>query len=128
MVVMLRRYIAAQIPGWIGTAIVLSALHVWLDLAPWISAAVVLVLLVKDIVLYPLTRHSYDPAPLPAEARMLGKTVVAERGLKPAYVRVDGELWNATLADDSGPLAPGGRGRVVALRGLTLLVEPESAE
>jgi len=39
-------------------------------------------------------------------------------------VRVRGELWRAELRTSHGPLGKGEIARVVAIRGMTLLVEP----
>lgn len=126
---MLGRYILYQAPGWLAIATVLIALHIGFDLSPWISGIIVLLLLAKDIVMYPVVRHAFAAAPHPTHARLVGRVVVAESGPgRSSYVRVDGELWQAATADDSRPIAPGSRGTVVGLRGLTLLVEPEAAD
>jgi membrane protein implicated in regulation of membrane protease activity len=54
----------------------------------------------------------------------VGQRVLAEEGLAPdGYVRIGAELWRAELA--GGSAARGAVLRVVAVRGLTLVVEPE---
>ena len=81
-----------------------------------------------QVFLEAFVKHAYDPAPPTAQDRLVGRSVVAEQELTPTgYVRMNGELWRAQLEDASAPVGKGQRARVVAVRGLTLLVSAEGA-
>jgi membrane-bound serine protease (ClpP class) len=62
--------------------------------------------------------------------RMIGAPGVVTQALDPlGYVRVQGHIWRATLAEGTLPwLAVDSRVRVLEVRGLTLVVEPASAD
>ena len=125
---MLRRYILLQIPGWIGVLAVLAVLYVWFDLPLWVCVVVSVGWLIKDAALYPVLRHAYALESNSPGDRLLGRSVTAgDQPGSTGYVRLDGELWKARLADDSGPVEPGTRGHVVDVRGLTLYVRPDGA-
>ena len=58
--------------------------------------------------------------------RLIGAQGIAEEPLAPSgYIRVGGELWRAEAMRTDKPIPPGSRVRVQAVRGLTLLIQPE---
>jgi membrane protein implicated in regulation of membrane protease activity len=125
----LARYVLFQLPGW-SLAILAGAAAVhWWDLAPTIAAVFVVLWILKDFVLFPFLRIAYDPQDASASSGLEGSLAVAEGPLEPSgYVRVGAELWRAELGGTSDRAPAGAALRVRAVRGLTLLVEPEAGE
>jgi membrane protein implicated in regulation of membrane protease activity len=119
------RYAAFQLPGWVITAGLAWLLVDRFGLAPWVAALAWALFVIKDFALYPWVRESYlvgDPDPA---ALLIGRTGVARERLDPSgSVRIGAELWRAELRPDAAPIETGAGVRVVALRGLTLIVEP----
>jgi membrane protein implicated in regulation of membrane protease activity len=117
------RYLAFQIPGWGVLALVLGAAMAWWELSGMIAAVVFALFVLKDAVLFPFVRVAYEPTSGGGARALVGQRVRAEEGLAPdGYVRIGAELWRAELA--RGSAASGAVLRVVAVRGLTLVVEP----
>jgi membrane-bound ClpP family serine protease len=76
---------------------------------------------VKDLALYPAMRIIFRP---PARTQPIGKQGEVVETLAPTgYIRVDGELWKATVPASAAPLAAGRHVVVRAAEGLTLLVD-----
>jgi membrane protein implicated in regulation of membrane protease activity len=121
------RYWLLQLPGWVLLLAVMWLLRWWLDFADWIPWAVLGLWFVKDLALYPLLKHAYDPANRPtAIRRLIGHSGTAEQDLDPAgFVRVRGELWRAEAEDASQGIRSGERVRVVDAEGMTLRVAAE---
>jgi membrane protein implicated in regulation of membrane protease activity len=120
------RYLAFQVPGWAAVGVLLAAAAAWWELSRTLAFLILGAWVVKDLVMFPFVRIAYEPrSGGPADA-LLGRRGLAEEGLAPAgYVRVGGELWRAEAGE---AVAPGRVVRVVAVRGLTLLVEPDEEE
>jgi membrane-bound ClpP family serine protease len=93
-----------------------------LALPAWLAVLGPALFVIKDLVLYPAMQVVFRPAASPELIGALGETVepIAPIG----YVRVHGELWKATTRDHQ-PLPAGAAVRVVAGRGLTLVVRPD---
>jgi membrane protein implicated in regulation of membrane protease activity len=94
----LTRYTLLQLPSWCIATIVL--LWLWRsERVPlgW-TAALLLAWVVKDYLLYPLLRSSYETAVATGARRLIGETGVARDDLTPrGYVFVRGELWRAEV-------------------------------
>jgi membrane protein implicated in regulation of membrane protease activity len=116
----LTRYALFQIPGWILAAVVCAGL--WsVELIPaWAAGGLFAVWVVKDVMMYPLVREAYRPAPTGAETLVGERGVVRERG----YVEVRGTLWRAAAAGGAS-VRPGQRVTVCGAKGLTVFVEPD---
>lgn len=115
-------YLRWQLPGWAVVALVAFAVARAFELPAWSAAVSLGAFVLKDLLLYPALRTVLRPATGPALLGARGETV---EPLAPAgYVRVAGELWRATTAD--GRAVPAGAAvRVVAARGLTLVVQAD---
>ncbi|MDJ0786805.1 MAG: NfeD family protein [Myxococcota bacterium] len=95
-------------PAWVG----FTALGVWI---------------VKDTLLFPMVRRSYEPGDHVPGNELLGLSGRADDDLDPGgYVRVRHELWRAEAAEGSPAIRAGEEIRVVALDGLTLIVRAEA--
>ena len=78
----------------------------------------------KDFALYPWLRDAYAAGNPDASALLVGRTGQARERIDPSgYVRVGAELWRAELAPGCAAVEPGAHVRVLAVRGLTLIVE-----
>jgi membrane protein implicated in regulation of membrane protease activity len=119
----LGKYLLFQIPGWLVVGGLAWAAHRWLGLHPWLALAALLVLVVKDAVLFRFVRDAYAVHPRPAAALLLGARGVAVDELAPeGFVRVGHELWRARLAPGAAPIPAGAPVRIESLEGLTLRV------
>jgi membrane protein implicated in regulation of membrane protease activity len=118
------RYLAFQLPGWAALALVLLAAMEWWELSARLAAAVFALFVIKDAVLFPFVRAAYEPRSGGGAQALVGQRARAEDDLAPeGWVRVGAELWRAELG--RGTVRRGERVRVVGVRGLTVLVEPE---
>ncbi|MEN8184054.1 MAG: NfeD family protein [Myxococcota bacterium] len=125
---MFLRYLGFQLPGWLAVGgAMLGAMH-WFGLPAPLAWSLFGLFVLKDLVLFRFVRNAYEPrSGSPGEA-MVGRPAVARDELSPSgYVRFASELWRAELR--SGGCAPvGSRLRVVEVRGLTLIVDPDEEE
>jgi membrane-bound ClpP family serine protease len=114
----LRTYIVAQLPGWVLAAVTGVALARWTALPGWLAAALPVVWIVKDLLLFPVMRRYYRSEP--AERRIVGQRGTAVTDIDPTgFVRVRGELWQS--ASDH-PIAAGSEIYVSDIHGLQLKV------
>jgi membrane protein implicated in regulation of membrane protease activity len=112
------RYLLLQAPGWITVAAALAVLGWLASLPAWIVPVGVAAVIVKDLAMYRIVRHTLDPP----GTRLLGARGRAVERLAPVgYVRVDGELWRAETT--GAEIAAGAEIVVRELNGLTLRVE-----
>lgn len=118
----LLRYLAFQVPGWLGVGAAAGAAVYWLGVPPWIALTGVGLFVAKDALLFPLLRRSYE-----RDGRThgpIGESGVVEDAIDDeGFVRVGAERWRARIAHGSAPIPLGARVRVVGVRGLTLQVE-----
>jgi membrane protein implicated in regulation of membrane protease activity len=122
----LIKYLLIQVPGWILVAVGLVVLKRWVDLPLWVAVAVFLLWVVKDLLLFPFLRSAYESGGKGGVERLIGVHGVAEERLAPSgYIRVGGELWRAEALQTDKPVPRGSRVKVQAVRGLTLLIQPE---
>lgn len=123
----LARYALFQLPGIAGAAILAYVLWRWAVVPGWAAAAIVGAWILKDAALYPLARAAHQPAPEGAAA-MIGRRGVARRRLAPRGTVAFGvELWRAEVVAGATPIEADSAVRVVAVRGLTLIVAADDA-
>lgn len=124
----LVRYALFQLPGQAGAAVLVWALWRWAGLPGWAAFAIVAAWVAKDAALYPLSRAAHQPAPEGA-AVLIGRRGVARRRLAPRGTVAFGvELWRSEIAPGAAPIESGTAVRVVAVRGLTLIVAVDDGE
>lgn len=120
------RYALFQLPGIAFLGLCLLFLDRWPGIPRWLSWGAFAGWIVKDTLLFPLLWRSYD---LDREGRtnsMVGDSARVLEILDPAgRVSLRGELWHAEPAEGFTSIEAGMTVRVVGMRGLTLLVEPE---
>jgi membrane protein implicated in regulation of membrane protease activity len=123
------RYTLLQIPGWVIMALLLIGLLNWITLPLWAAGGLFVVWVLKDFLLYPFVRTAYDVNVKTGSEQLIGAKGVAHEQLAPhGYVRVHGELWQATADPKSKPIASGAPVRVRAAQGLTLVVTADADE
>jgi len=117
------RYLLFQIPGWILAVIVLFGLYHSQLLQGWLAVFCFLAWLVKDLILYPLTRKAYETKHKEGSQALIGLRGVSEGDLIPdGYVRVRGELWRAVADPPGGKINAGSKVEVIAAEGMRLFV------
>src|SRR4051794_39171811 len=100
-----RRYLLFQIPGWLLAAIILICLHRWVSLPLWAVTGLFLLVVLKDLILYPFLRIGYSSTAKAGVEPMVGKSGIALQDIDPrGYVQVRGELWQAELAPGTQPI------------------------
>jgi len=121
------RYMVLQIPGQFIAAIALVMLVRWTELTPMLAGLLFGLWVIKDLLLYPVTRIAYEPqSSVQGADALVGALGVAQQDLAPeqtGYVLVGAELWRAQLRGDQS-VAKGAAVRVTEVHDLTLLVEP----
>jgi membrane protein implicated in regulation of membrane protease activity len=121
-----RRYLLFQIPGWLLAAIILICLHRWVELPFWAVSGMFLLVVLKDLILYPFLRIAYSSTAKTGVEQLIGESGIAWQSIDPqGYVQVRGELWHAELAPGAQPIPQGSRVRVQSAQGMTLVVTKE---
>jgi membrane-bound serine protease (ClpP class) len=121
------KYLLFQLPEWILVLLVLMFLNDRIDFPHWIAPPGLFALwVIKDLALYPVVRKAYKSKPRSGVEQLIGARGVAQQELSPrGYVRVRGELWMAEFRRNDRRIPPGRPIRVLAARGMTLIVEGE---
>ena len=118
------RYALLQIPFTALVVVALILLREWVELPIWLVCALVALLVIKDIALYPFVWRAYDPESPALTNQMEGAQGIAIEDLHPiGYVEIGAERWQAEVTGDGPPIRRGQRVRVQGIRGLTLLVQ-----
>jgi len=126
---LLARYVAFQLPELAIVGCALTIGQQWGAISGRVAAMLFGLWIVKDVLMFPVTRAAYAPGDGRSTREILGAIGIAHEGLEDdAYVRIGPELWRARRAPGCRPIAPGQLIRVVALEGLTVLVEGHSDE
>jgi len=121
------RYALLQIPFTALVIAVLILVRKWVDLPIWFISGLVAFLVIKDIAMFPLVWRAYDPDDPALTNTMQGARGIAINDLYPSgYVEIGAERWQAEVIEGSPPIRRGQRVRVHGIRGLTLLVKPDS--
>jgi membrane protein implicated in regulation of membrane protease activity len=123
------RYILFQIPSLALLTVILFVVRRYVDLPGWFVWGFILIWMAKDAILFPFVWRAYDRSRERMLHGMVGEKGIAEERLDPSgYIRIHGELWKAELIGGGPPVEKGESVRVQGIRGLVLLVQPESEE
>lgn len=116
-------YLLWQLPSWGGVAVLVVLLDRLVGPPVWVGAALFLLVVLKDLAMYPVMKEAFQPSDLLRE-RLIGARGRAVEALAPTgYVRVSGELWRAEPRDPEKAIPPGAEVVIVEARGLTLVVD-----
>jgi membrane protein implicated in regulation of membrane protease activity len=123
------RYLLFQIPGWIIAAGALAGLVHWELFPPWLSLLCFSGWVLKDLILYPITRTAYERGNKTGSEALVGTRGVAEGNLAPeGYVRIRGELWRAVTNPEDHGIASGTEVEVLSATHMKVLVRPVIAD
>jgi membrane protein implicated in regulation of membrane protease activity len=122
-------YLLLQIPDTALAIVVLALLHQWAGLSTAWALALLALWTLKNLLGYFLLRDAFAPSRATGPEALQGRSASVVEALAPrGRVRVDGELWWAEVAPETGSVPTGSRVIVRGCRGLTLLVEPEAVK
>jgi membrane-bound ClpP family serine protease len=127
----LVKFILLQLPLLVFLPLVLLFIRQWVDIPVWLIWGLVALLIIKDIIMFPIVWRSYDQSlPGPGDpASIIGMQGIAKDRLAPTgYIQVRSELWRAEAMEGSSPIEKGKGVRVVGIEGLTLLVQREDKD
>jgi len=94
-----------QVPGWALMVLVLFFLHKWFGFSVWVAGGVVALLVLKDIVIYPLFRVVWQAKAKSGTEQLIGIQGIAKDHLEPkGYVQIGGELWRAEAEPAENPM------------------------
>ena len=117
------RYWLFQIPGWVITLALLFGLKQWVDFPIWAGVLVMVLLTIKDAMLYPFLKAAYERDVKTGIARLIGGRGVVKQTLEPeGFVQVAGELWKARAVRGARTIAAGTQVLIEAADGMTLIV------
>jgi len=122
----LAKYVALQVPGafFVGSGL-LAAVSLFEFSVP-LAALIFLLWIAKDAAMYPIVRVAYEPSNPDATIHMIGQLGTVLSRIDPeGWVRIGSERWQARKSGETPPIEAGAAVRVVAVRGLTLEVEPD---
>ncbi len=124
------RYLLFQIPGVFFAGIVLGLFVHWGHLTTPLAWALFGLWLLKDLLMFPVTRIAYEtphrphgPEALLGEEAIAQGVIAAQDAGEIGWVLVRGELWRALAREGATPLARGDRVRIVEARNRVLVVE-----
>jgi membrane-bound serine protease (ClpP class) len=120
-------YVLMNVPGFFVSAGILFGAYELGWLSGRVALAVLGIFVLKDAILYPFVREALrsDRVSLVGPEQLVGEWAVVEDALDPrGTVRVKGERWRGECVG-AAALA-GQRVRIVAVRGLTLLVSSDA--
>lgn len=125
---MVRILLLRLLPGWIVMAALLTALGQLVAVSNWLPVALWTAWVVKDLVLFPTIRTLEHSRPSTGQEGLIGTKAVTKEHLDPSgYVALRGELWRAEVENDERPIPAGSHVEVLSVRGLTLVVQRETA-
>ena len=125
----LIKFIILQLPLIVLLPMVLFFLRQWLYIPVWLIWGLVALLIIKDIIMFPIVWRSYDQSRPGDPTSIVGMQGIAKDRLAPSgYIQVRSELWRAEVVEGGSPIAKGKGVRVVGIEGLTLLVQREVEE
>jgi membrane-bound serine protease (ClpP class) len=123
------RYWLYQLPGTFVAALVLLVLVRWQLITKGVAGLLFGFWVLKDLLLFPVTRVGYERGGRPHGGdALLGSVGVVREEITPSgtgWVRVGPELWRARRQAGAEALPVGAKVRVVGVEGLVLSVEPE---
>ena len=124
------RYALLQVPGTLFMVLVILLIDRWLmAISPWIALIVVLLVILKDIFLFPFIWRAYDWNRTVDHAPMIGRRGIVVNRLDPCgYVRIRGELWKAETEDGAQTIEKGRAVTVLRARGLQLYVQADPSD
>jgi membrane protein implicated in regulation of membrane protease activity len=124
------RYFLLQLPGQFFLIVLLFFFQRWVEIPGYIVWGLPALWIAKDILLFPILWRFYATDQHSDPSRMIGRRGYVLRRLAPdGHVHVQGERWQASVAEGNPPIEKGAAICVDAINGLRLTVSrcPEDA-
>lgn len=119
----LFKYITVQLPGLLVAALLLYFFRNLIGYPPSLIFWIMLVLVTKDILLYPVVWRSYATGTVDEGLSLIGKEALVIQALAPSgRVKLNGVIWKARPEKNSESIPKGTRVIVTAREDLTLIV------
>jgi len=117
------KYALFQIPELLLFAVALTIAGRWINIPDWFFWSVMVLLMVKNGMLFPLVRRAYDSRDVLSAESLIGTKGTVIESLNPiGYVRANGELWKAKVSGQGQTIAKGEWVRVEDVKGFCLIV------
>lgn len=118
------KYSLIHVTELVLVAIGLLVLRQFVSFPAWLFVGILVVLALKDLILFPFVWRSYGfNEGLVLRPLVGARATVVQTAVNAVYVQVEGELWRAEIRDGHRPVQRGDQGKVVAVEGTTLVVE-----
>jgi membrane-bound ClpP family serine protease len=125
----LVKFILLQIPLLVLLPLALYFIRQWVAIPVWLIWGLVAVLIIKDVIMFPIVWRAYDQSHPEDPTSIIGMRGIDKDRLAPmGYIHVRSELWRAEVMEGYSPIADGKGVRVVGIDGLTLIVQPEDED
>ncbi len=120
------RYTLMQLPEMVIVVLLVTLLGQW-TIIPWWAVLIVIALwVIVNIIMFPFVWRAYDKN---TTSPMFGSQGITADSLSPnGYVRIHGEMWRAKVIEGCSFIQKGETVKVTGIRGLTLIVQPETNE
>ena len=119
------KYALFQVPGLLLAGLALYGGVRWLGIPESAAYALFGLWILKDVVMFRFVRAAYGPGDPGGAEALVGAVGISKEALDPGgYVQIGHEAWRAQVPRDLAPVPAGARVRVLAVEGLTVLVEP----
>jgi membrane-bound ClpP family serine protease len=123
------RYTLLQLPALALLLMALVLVQRWIEIADWIFWGSIMVWIAKDVILFFFTWRAYDTtAARPGRSMVDARGITQNRIAPSGFIHVRGELWKAEVWGGGRPIEIGERVKVINIKGLTLIVQPEDEQ
>ena len=123
------RYTLLQLPALALLLMTLVLVQRWIEIADWIFWGSIMVWIAKDVALFFFTWRAYDTTAARPGRAMIGARGITHNRIAPSgFIHVRGELWKAEVWGGGRPIEIGERVKVINIKGLTLIVQPEDEQ
>jgi membrane-bound ClpP family serine protease len=123
------RYTLLQLPALAFLLMALVLVQRWIEIADWIFWGSIMVWIAKDVILFFFTWRAYDTTAARPGRSMVGARGITQNRIAPSgFIHVRGELWKAEVWGGGRPIEIGERVKVINIKGLTLIVQPEDEQ
>ena len=123
------RYGLFQLPLLGVVVVILLVLDQVFTLPPWVIVSVVVLMVAKDVVMFPFTWRAYDTDLSGQTHSMIGARCITQEPLEPSgYIFIRGERWRAVAMDSRNGIPTGETVEVHAMHGLNADGETHSQD
>ena len=116
------RYSLLQLPGIALVLVLLILVQRWINIPLWILSTIIFLWVIKDVVLFFFTWHSYD---WDQKDTMTGKIGITLENIDPeGVILINGEKWKAVSEEDRIVIEKDRKVEVTGREGLVLIIQP----